>query len=64
MCLLAKNVLAEAGGEAGGEQAEQAFKQLTLVDQVMDALKNPSADHAQIYVALGIVVAAVAYFLM
>jgi len=59
MCLLAKNVLAQADGE----QAEQAFKQLTLVDQVMDALKNPSADHAQIYIALGIVVAAVAYFL-
>ena len=29
----------------------------------MEALKNPSADHAQIYVALGIVVAAVAFLL-
>ena len=59
MCLLAKNVLAEAEGE----QAEQVHKQMTLVDQVMEALKNPSADHAQIYVALGIVIAAVAFLL-
>jgi hypothetical protein len=59
MCLLAKNVLAQADGE----QAEQVNKQLTLVDQVMEALKNPSADHAQIYIALGIVVAAVAFLL-
>ena len=33
---------------------------MTLLDQILEALKNPSADHMQIYAGLAIIVAVVA----
>lgn len=34
---------------------------MTIVDQVLNALQNPSAEHMQIYAGLGVVVLVVAF---
>ena len=34
---------------------------MTLLDQILDALKNPSADHAAIYAGLAVIVAVIGF---
>ena len=62
MCLMAKQILAQEGEQQeeatqGGEQQQETpSPQATLIDQVLDALKNPGAEHINIYAGLGFVV--------
>ena len=61
MCLMAKQILAQEGEQqeentTGQEQTQQEAPEVTIIDQVLDALKNPSAEHINIYAGLGFVV--------
>lgn len=51
-------MLAQAATEDGQQQA--AAVETDLINQVLDALKNPSGDHMQIYVQLGVALVLVA----
>lgn len=51
-------MLAEGTGE------EDAIKEKALLDQVLEAVKNPSADHMQIYLGLGLLLAIIAAVIM
>ena len=53
LCLHATRVLAET---AEGE----AVAQKTFVDQVLEAVKNPSGEHMNIYIGMGFVLAIIA----
>ena len=59
LCLCAQKVLADV---AGGENAtgEEVKAEKELLDQVMEALQEPSAEHMQIYAGLGVALAVVA----
>ena len=58
LCLCAQKVLADI---EGGEQATGEVKaEKALLDQVMEALQEPSAEHMQIYMGLGVALAVVA----
>lgn len=59
LCLCAQKVLADI---EGGEQAtgEEVKAEKALLDQVMEALQDPSAEHMQIYMGLGVALAVVA----
>ena len=61
MCLMAKQILAQEGEQqeentTEQEQTQQEAPEITIIDQVLDALKNPSAEHINIYAGLGFVV--------
>ena len=53
LCLSAKTVLAETSSEG------QADEEKTMVNQVLEALLQPSAEHMQIYLGLGLVLAVI-----
>ena len=58
LCLCAQKVLADIDG---GEQATGEVKaEKELLDQVMEALQEPSAEHMQIYMGLGVALAVIA----
>jgi len=54
LCLSAQRVLAEDTG------SEEKAAERALLDQVLDALKQPSGEHMQIYVCLGLALAIIA----
>jgi len=56
--LSAQRVLAENTSE------EAAVQEKALLDQVLEAVKNPSADHMQIYIGLGLLLAVIAAVIM
>lgn len=58
LCLTAQQALAQAETESEDQGAAQA--QNDLLNQVLVALQNPSADHAQIYAQLGVALLLVA----
>lgn len=58
LCLSAQRVLAENTSE------EAAVQEKALLDQVLEAVKNPSADHMQIYIGLGLLLAVIAAVIM
>ena len=58
LCLSAQRVLAENTSE------EAAVQEKALLDQVLEAVKNPSADHMQIYIGLGLLLAIIAAVIM
>lgn len=54
LCLHATRVLAETTTEG------EAIPEKTFVDQVLEAVKNPSGEHMQIYIGMGFVLAIIA----
>lgn len=58
LCLAAQRVVAESTGE------DAAVAEKTLLDQVLQALKEPSGEHMQIYIGLGLVLTILAGIVM
>lgn len=58
LCLQAQRVLAENTG------AGDAIQQKALLDQVLAAFTEPSADHLQIYIGIGLLVAVIVGIVM
>ena len=49
---------------AENTEEEAAVEQKALLDQVLEAVKNPSGEHVQIYIGLGLLLAVIAAVVM
>lgn len=58
LCLCAQKVLAENTGE------EAAVEEKAFIDQVLEAVKNPSADHMQVYTGMVLILAIIGFIVM